>query len=428
MALRGEFTPPGDKSVSHRLVLMSILADGEMSVSGLSDSEDVKSSLNIFRTLGGEVLGAGSNLILKGLGGSLKTNPEDLVELDCGNSGTTFRLAGGVLAGFPGRYLLDGDSQLRRRPMERLADPLRQMGALAETTGGRAPMTLTGGGLHGIEYVNNDGSAQIKGAVLMAALSADSPTKIIEPIPTRDHTEKLIHDLGGKIIVCGPEITLTPSRLTLPESLFIPGDPSAAAFFLIGAALMEDSAVTARNILLSGPRIGFLKVLDRMGAAIDIGLEREKPEPNGYVTVEYNGHLTATEVTREEIPSVIDEIPMLALAAACADGVSVFRQVRELRHKETDRLTAIKHQLGAMGVRVWVENDDLFIEGPTKAFVPESLDSGGDHRLAMMLHMTLVTAGLNLPVLGDESIPISYPGFKRDLNRLLGRAEPESQT
>ena len=422
MALRGEFSPPGDKSVSHRLVLMSILAEGEMSVTGLSDSDDVKASLNIFRAVGGEALGGCSKIVIQGLGGQLKIDPRELVELDCANSGTTIRLAGGVLAGLPGRYLLDGDSQLRRRPMERMADPLRQMGAHIETNGGRAPVTLTGGALHGIEYVNNEGSAQIKGAVLLAALSADSPTRVIEPIPTRDHTEKLISDLGGKISLCGQEITVTPSRLTLPETLFIPGDPSAAAFFLIGAAIMPDSRVTARNMLLSSARIGFLKVLDRMGASIDIGLEQEKPEPNGSVSVEHDGPLTATEITREEIPSVIDEIPMLALAAACAEGVTVFRQVRELRLKETDRLTAIKHQLGAMGVRVWVDNDDLFVEGPTKAFVPESLDSGGDHRLAMMLHMALVAAGLNLPVLGDESIPISYPGFKRDLDHLLGRS------
>jgi len=419
MPLRGEFTPPGDKSVSHRVVLLSILAEGEMSIEGLSDCEDVKNSLGIFRAVGGEARGSGSKWTLKGLGGRLKISQE-ILELDCGNSGTTIRLAGGLLAGLPGRFLLDGDRQLRRRPMERLADPLRQMGARVETESGQAPVSIRGGGLHGIEYVNNEGSAQLKSAVILATLSADSPSRIIEPIPTRDHTERLVSAFGGKIVTDGSLIEVSPARLSLPDTFQVPADPSSAAFFLIGAAIIPDSLVTARNILLSGARIGFLKVLDRMGASISINLERELPEPNGSVTVEYSGPLTATEVSREEVPSLIDEIPMLALAAATAKGVTAFRQVRELRLKETDRLTAIKHQLGAMGVKVWVENDDLFVQGPTKVILPESLDSGHDHRLAMTLHLALTASRACIPVLGEESIVISYPGFKEDLARLSG--------
>ena len=418
MPLKGEFTPPGDKSVSHRVVLMSILGEGEIFIDGLSDCEDVKSSLSVFGAVGGEARGSGSKWILKGLGGRLKIDPQEVVELYCGNSGTTMRLVGGLLAGLPGNFLLDGDSQLRRRPMERLADPLRQMGAVVETKNGLAPMRIKGGGLHGIEYVNNEGSAQLKSAVILATLSADTPSRIIEPVPTRDHTERLVNVFGGKVSVDGSKIEVSPSRLTLPETFSTPADPSAAAFFLIGAAIIPDSLVTAKNILLSSGRIGFLKVLDRMGASISINLERELPEPNGSVIVEYNGELTATEVSREEIPSLIDEIPMLALAAAAARGVTIFRQVRELRLKETDRLMAIKHQLGAMGAKVWVENDDLFVEGPTKVILPESLDSGHDHRLAMTLHLALVASQASIPVLGDDSIGISYPAFKEDLARL----------
>lgn len=418
MPLIGAFTPPGDKSGSHRVVLMSILGEGEISIEGLSDCEDVKSSLSVFRAVGGEARGSGSKWTLKGLGGRLKINPQEVVELDCGNSGTTMRLAAGLLAGLPGHFLLDGDRQLRRRPMERLADPLRQMGARVETEEGLAPLRIQGGGLHGIEYVNNEGSAQLKGAVILAALSADTPSRVIEPVPTRDHTERLVNVFGGKICVDGPRIDISPSRLTLPATFSTPADPSSAAFFLIGAAVIPGSQVTANNILLSSGRIGFLKVLDRMGASIAINLERELPEPNGSVKVEYNGELSATEVTREEIPSLIDEIPMLALAAAAARGVTVFHQVRELRLKETDRLMAIKHQLGAMGARVWVENDDLFVEGPTKVILPESLDSGHDHRLAMTLHLALTASQSSIPVLGDDSISISYPAFKKDLARL----------
>ena len=427
MPLRGEFTPPGDKSISHRIVLASILAEGEVSVFGLCDCDDVKSSLSVFKTLGGEVRGGGRNVTLKGLDGRLAVKPDEVVDLDCGNSGTTFRLLSGILAGRPGRFLLDGDRQLRRRPMERLADPLRQMGAQVETSDGHAPVKIRGGSLHGIEYVNNDGSAQLKSAVILATMSACGSSKIIEPIPTRDHTERLLSLMGAKLTVSGDQMEVFPGPLTLPAELYVPGDPSSAAYFLIGAAMIPDSSVTARDILLSNERIGFLKVLDRMGASISISMDQEKPEPKGQVRVDYSGPLQAVEISREEVPSLIDEIPMLALAAAKAKGVTVFRQVRELRLKETDRLTAIKHQLGAMGVRVKVENDDLIIEGPTKVILPESLDSGHDHRLAMMLRMAAVATEANIPILGEESIAISYPDFMADLDLLSGKksAEPK---
>ena len=423
MPLRGEFMPPGDKSISHRLVLMSILADGEMNVSGLSDCDDVKTSLEIFRALGGEAKGGGSRWTLKGLAAdNLALDPEKLIDLDCGNSATTMRLGCGLLAGLPGSFVLGGDEQLRRRPMERVADPLRQMGAGVETASGRAPVQLRGGKLHGIEYINNDASAQIKGAVLLAGLSASGSTSVIEPMPTRDHTERMINYFGGRVVADGLKLEIFPGRLTLTDDFYVPGDPSAAAYFLTAAALVPDSAVTAKNMLLANARIGFLKILNRMGANIDINLEQEKPDSNGRVAVEYNGKLTATEITSEEIPSVIDEIPILALAAAHAEGTTVFRQVRELRLKETDRLTGIKHQLGALGVRVKVENDDLFVQGPTKIILPDSLDSGGDHRMAMMLHIAALVAKANVPVLGDESIVISYPTFKRDMEKLYSPA------
>jgi 3-phosphoshikimate 1-carboxyvinyltransferase len=374
--------------------------------------------LAIFKALGGEARGHGSNWHIRGLGGKIPHSDEPL-ELDCGNSGTTMRLLSGILAGLPGRYVLDGDSQLRRRPMERVADPLRRMGGQVETCGGKSPVTINGGPLHGIEYNNNEGSAQLKSAVIFAALSADGPTRIFEPAPTRDHTERMLSAFGANVFMYDRQrIEIQPGYPTLPEHFVTPADPSAAAFFIIGAALIPGSDLTARGILLSKGRIGYLKVLDRMGASIAINMEQEKPEPSGNVTVKYNGQLKAAEVEAEEVPSMIDEIPILALAAARAKGVSVFRQVRELRLKETDRLTAIKHQLGALGVKVWVENDDLFVEGTDSFIMPETLDSGHDHRMAMSIHIALALAGKHIPVIGDESIAISYPGFKDDLARL----------
>jgi 3-phosphoshikimate 1-carboxyvinyltransferase len=418
MALRGEFTPPGDKSISQRLVLISILAHGEMSVSGLSDSDDVRVSLEIFRALGGEAHGCGSKWTIKGLGGQTAHQGDEPLDLNCGGSSAAMRLLSGVLAGLPGLYVLDGDDHLRRRPMERVIDPLRQMGARAETTSGRCPLTIRGGGLHGIEYVNDENSAQLKGAVIFAALSAGSPSRVIEPISTRDHTERLVNAFGGRATLNPPCLEIMPGRLELPETFSVPGDLSAAAFFLTGAAIMPDSRVTARNIVLSGSRIGFLKVLDRMGALVSISLEQEKPEPTGSVTVEYAGPLKATEIAPEEVPSLIDEMPILSLAAAWAKGTTVFRRVRELRFKDVDRMMAVKHQLGALGARVRAENDDLSVEGPTKPILPEFLDAARDQQMAMMLHIALAASGAGRPVQGDEVMAGSYPNFKQDLAAL----------
>lgn len=427
MPLYGEFTPPGDKSISHLVVLMSILADGEISVSSLADGEALKNSLGFFRALGGEAKGSGSCWTITGLGGKPRTNPDQLVEINCGNCNTTLNLGSGIVAGLPGRYLLSGWPRLQQCPIERLATTLRQMGATVETTGGEIPLNLRGGNLQGIEYLHNKINDQLKGAVLLAGLSAQGPTVVQEVIPTRDHTETLICILGGLITIDGPQIKVFPGRLTLPQTMHIPGDPSSAAFFLIGASLIPGSSVTAKDILLSKSRIGFLKVLSRMGASISINLEQEKPEPNGQVTVEYAGQLQATEITAEEIPTLIDEIPMLALAATTAKGTTVFRQVRELKKEKTDRLTDIKQQLGTLGARLWVEGDDLYVEGFIKSSkitgpaLPEKLDCGGDYRLAMTLHMALAVTGLNLAVVGDESVAWSYPLFKSELARLYSK-------
>jgi len=420
MPLRGEFTPPGDKSISHRLILMSIAAEGEMTVAGLADGDDVKTSLRLFRALGGETRGPDARLTLTGLGGQVKTDPARPVELDCGNSGTTARLLAGLATGLPGAYVFDGDAQLRQRPMERLAEPLQRMGGRVETTDGRLPMRVTGGSaLQGIKYVNQAASAQLKSAVILATLKAASPSLIIEPVPTRDHTERLVRAWGGHAAL-GPEgLEVRPGRLTLPREMTVPADPSSAAFFLTAAALKPGGRVTARAMLLSPARIGFLRVLERLGAEVNI--KRDQPEedqlePMGRVTVAHKGPLKATEVT--EIPSLVDEVPILALAAAFAEGVTVFRNLGELRHKETDRLAAIHRQLEALGVPARVEGDDLFITGPATLAPPEVLDSGHDHRLAMTLLLARHLAGSRTPVLGEESISISYPGFKADLARL----------
>ncbi|MDR2456600.1 MAG: 3-phosphoshikimate 1-carboxyvinyltransferase [Deltaproteobacteria bacterium] len=416
MPLVGKFSPPGDKSISHRLVLMSLLAESQMLVTGLSRCDDVSRSLAAFRALGGRAEPEEGGLMIHGLSGNLRA--QTLVEIDCGNSGTTMRLLMGLLAGRPGFYRLDGDRQLRARPMKRVADPLAAMGAKIETTGGKPPVSIEGKALSGGDCRVFDASAQLKSAVLLAGLSASSPTTITVPIATRDHTERLIAHWGGKIAVDGLKVTVQPGLLKLSKTFFTPGDPSSAAFLLTGAAMIPGSRVTAKNLLLSYGRIGFLRVLDRMGAKVSLTMERETPEPVGEVTVAYDGPLKATEITEDEVPSLIDEIPVLALAATSAEGQTVFRKVDELRIKETDRLMSIRHQLGALGARVGIEGDDLLISGPTDYIIPHSLDSGHDHRLAMTLVMALKAAKAEAPILGLESIPISYPDFISDLASL----------
>jgi 3-phosphoshikimate 1-carboxyvinyltransferase len=421
MPLRGCFTPPGDKSVSHRLLLLALLGRGEMLIRGLSDCDDVASSLRCFRDLGGKAVPEQEGLRLTGLDRVFPPMPEaGEIELDCGNSGTTMRLLTGVLAGAPGRYVLIGDAQLSRRPMERVAEPLRLMGAKIDTLAGKPPLTITGGSLNSVEYALKDASAQVKGAILMAGLSVSDqgPTVAIEKAPTRAHTERMVDFFKGRISVEGPRISIWPATLDLPESFLVPSDPSSAAFFLTGAAIIPDSRVTASNILLAPARTGFLRVLDRMGAKVSITLTSDTPEPTGEATVEYAGPLHGAEIAPEEVPSLIDEVPILALAASRAEGRTIFRRVDELRIKETDRLMSIRHQLGALGARVKVEGDDLIVDGPTSFIIPENLDSGSDHRLAMTLSMALLAAKAKIPILGSESISISYPGFEKQLEAL----------
>ncbi|MDR1109968.1 MAG: 3-phosphoshikimate 1-carboxyvinyltransferase [Deltaproteobacteria bacterium] len=416
MPLEGRFTPPGDKSISHRLILMSLLAGEEMLASGLSDCDDVRSSLAIFRALGGRAEPEAGGLRLTGLGG--RWEPPEGLELQCNNSGTSIRLLMGLLAGRPGSYLLDGDLQLRRRPMERVAEPLRLMGAKIGTAGGKPPVSIEGQPLRGIEHRLSEASAQLKSAILLAGLQAEGTTTVIEPAHSRDHTERLIDYFGGHIEIDSLTISVSRSELSLPRRFAVPADPSSAAFFLVAASIIPKSRVTAQNLLLSKGRSGFLRVLDRMGAKVSLTMLGDTPEPTGDVTVQHDGPLSATEIAAEEVPSLIDEIPILALAATQARGRTVFHKVDELKVKETDRLMAIRHQLGALGARVNAEGDDLVIEGPTSFIIPESLDSGSDHRLAMTLAIALRAAGASVPISGQGSISVSYPSFGEDLASL----------
>lgn len=413
-SLSGVFAPPGDKSISHRVGLFSLLAGGTCRVENYSPCADCQSTLGAVTALGGRLERQGQVLVLTGAQGRL--NPR--AEVDCGNSGTTFRLLMGLLAGRPGAYRLDGDESLRRRPMERVAAPLRLMGASVSTSEGRPPVTISGSELRGIDYALPVASAQLKSALLLAGLQAVGPTTVYEPAPSRDHSERLLALCGAAISRREGWAKVEASALTLPASLRVPGDASSAAFFLCAAAITPGSRVTAEGVLLNPTRTGFLTVLERMGARLGVTQQGQEPEEWGQVAAEFSSELKATEIAAEEVPLLVDEVPILALAATQARGTTVFHGVEELRIKETDRLAAITSQLGAMGAKLWTEDDRLLVQGPTPLSVPERLESFGDHRIAMTLRLALGLAGGDFAINDEDCAAISYPGFAADLEKL----------
>lgn len=413
MSLQGSVTPPGDKSISHRAGLFSLLASGACRVSNFSPCADCASTLAAVSRLGGKVERQGEEVVLRGAAGELTG-----AAVDCGNSGTTMRLLMGLLAGRPGSFTLDGDASLRRRPMARVADPLKRMGARVSTTEGRPPVTIEGAALSGQRHELAVASAQLKSALLLAGLQAAGETLVIEPHLSRDHTERLLAAMGADITQVDRGWRVRPSAINLPESLRVPGDISAAAFLLVGALITPGSQVTTLGVGLNPTRVGLISVLERMGAKLEVREEGQEPEPWGRVSAAYTPGLMAAEVLPGEIPLLVDEVPILALAATQARGVTVLRSINELRIKESDRIAAIITQLGAMGAKLWDHGEDLFIEGPTPLTPQGSYDSYGDHRIAMTLAVAGVLCGQTLEVAEAACAGVSYPDFYRDLEAL----------
>ncbi|KMY66496.1 hypothetical protein AAU61_15155 [Desulfocarbo indianensis] len=414
MSLKGAVNPPGDKSISHRLGLLSLLAKGRCQVANFSPCADCASTLAAARLLGVGVEQSGDRVALTGAAGELTS-----AEVDCGNSGTTMRLLMGILAGRPGSFTLSGDESLSRRPMQRVADPLNAMGAQVRCREGKPPIAISGAPLHGVEHKLPVASAQLKSALLLAGIQAEGQTLVAEPAPSRDHTELLLKACGADISRQDGLWRVSRSGLTLPPTLRVPGDASSAAFFICGAVVTPGSRVEAHDVLLNPTRAGFLKVLQRMGARIDIQEQGRDPEPWGLVSAAYSPDLRACQVEAWEIPLLVDEVPILALAATQARGVTVFKQVGELRIKESDRLGAIVSQLGAMGAKLEERGEDLLIHGPAKLSAPDhELDSFGDHRIAMTLAMAGEAAGQAPRIKDADCAAISYPGFARDWQRL----------
>ncbi|MDR5693792.1 MAG: 3-phosphoshikimate 1-carboxyvinyltransferase [Armatimonadota bacterium] len=415
--LRGRIFPPGDKSISHRAVMLSAIAEGETVVEGFLWAADCIQTVRCMRRLGVPIEEEAHRLVVHGVGLGGLREAEDV--LDAGNSGTTMRLLCGILAGQPFYTVMTGDASLRRRPMDRVVVPLREMGARIEgRMGGKyAPLSIHGGNLRGIDYSLPVPSAQVKSAVLLAGLYAEGSTTIRESIPSRDHTERMLTVFGAEVSRGTQWVTVKPPERLYGTKIQVPGDFSSAAFFIVAAAAHPRAEVVIQNVGLNPTRTGALEVLREMGAQVEVIPQGEVGgEPVGELFVR-GGPLRGVRIEGDRIPRLIDEIPILCIAAAVAEGETVIEGAGELRVKESDRLAAIAIGLRALGITVEELPEGLVIRGGR--FRGGRVHSFGDHRIAM----AFAIAGLlsEEPVMIEETdcIVISFPGFKEALQQLI---------
>lgn len=415
--LESTISIPGDKSISHRSVMIGAIAAGITDIDNFLPGEDCRSTVHCIRQLGIEVEEISpTHLQVKGKGAGGLTEPENY--LDAGNSGTTIRLLSGLLAGQEFFSVLTGDASIRRRPMARVAEPLRQMGAdvWGRNEGRYAPLAIRGGHLKGINYHTPVASAQIKSAVLLAGLYGDGETAVTEPASSRDHTEKMLQAFGANIQVDGLTTVVRASSLTA-RKVIVPGDISSAAFFLVAGAIIPSSRMTVKNVGLNPTRTGILDVLEEMGARITITNRQENSgELMGDITVEGQG-LKGVIISGDLIPRLIDEIPVLAVASAVAEGRTIIKDATELKVKESNRLKAIATELTRFGADIQETDDGLIINGQ-RNFKGALCNSYQDHRIAMACALMGLLASGQTVVQGAECIDISFPGFQNILNSL----------
>ena len=418
----GELAVPGDKSIAHRALMLSSLADAESRIRGLPDGDDVRATIACLRSLGVKIERSGSDVVAfpvplagegQGRGFATPHGP-----LDCANSGTTMRLLLGMLAGSSISATLDGDASLRRRPMARVIDPLRRMGARIESEDGRAPLRVIGTPLQGRYQALPQPSAQVKSAILLAGLFASGPTTVVEPVATRDHTERLLKAMGAEIYTSGTTVDLRPTRRPLQAiALAVPGDFSSAAFWMAAAGLRTGWSITIRDVGLNPTRTAFLQLLERMGAETMVNETSHEVEPVGSVRV-IGRPLRAIELGPHEVAAAIDEIPALLILATQAEGVTSINGASELRVKESDRIGAMSEGLRRMGAPVDERPDGISIEGPVK-LRGASIDSKGDHRIAMAFAIAGLVASGPTTIEDAEAAAVSYPEFFSNLRGIV---------
>lgn len=421
--LRGRLRVPGDKSVSHRALLLTARANGTSLVTGLSGGDDVLRTADAMRAMGATVAAASGDAVEVTGGTDRLGEPQDAIDL--GNSGTGARLLAGWCAGRPWATVLRGDVSLHKRPMGRVVDPLRRMGAFVDgrSDAARLPLLVRGGNLTGIEYTPPVASAQLKSAVLLAGLDAAGPTVVHEPVPTRAHTEEMLETFGVDLTVDehadgSTTTTLHPKPELEARDVDVPGDPSAAAFWLVAAAVVPGSDVTVEHVYVGPGRAGLIDVLVRMGADVDIAHHTSTVAD---LRVRHSA-LRGTEIEGAEVASLIDELPILAVAAALADGVTTVVDAAELRVKESDRIAAIASEIGGLGVEVDEQPDGFVVRGrPGSALVPKHdaiVRSHLDHRIAMTGAIAALVADRSVTIEGWSAVATSYPGFLEDLATL----------
>jgi 3-phosphoshikimate 1-carboxyvinyltransferase len=440
--LAGSLRPPPDKSISHRAALLAAMADGESRVTGYLDAADTRSTLAAIEALGAEVETTGSevpgatDVRVHGIGlrGPGERAAAERVAIDVGNAGTLLRLLPGWLAGQgAGEWTLDGDESIGRRPVDRVVEPLRQMGASVDARDERLPpLTVRGGNLRGVAYRLPVASAQVKSCVLLAGLLAEGETEVVEPAPSRDHTERMLAAAGVGVDAGTPgpglavrgelparRIVVRPAARLEPVGFSVPGDFSSAAFFLVAALIVPGSRVRLERVGLNPTRVGLLGILNRMGAAIEV--EEGIPsggEPQGVVDARHSS-LAGTRVAAGEVPLAIDELPLVALAGCFAEGETVITGAEELRHKESDRIASVVGAIRALGGEAEALADGLVVRGIGE-LRGGRVDSHGDHRLAMLGAVAGLASSGGVEVAGVEAAAVSYPAFERDLRSLSG--------
>jgi len=424
--LRGQVTPPADKSISHRAALFGAMNDAPVTVRNYLDADDTQSTLNALRALGAGVdESSPGETVIRGVGlhAALETTEG---RLDVGNSGTLLRLLPGWLAGQAGsNWTLDGDESIRRRPIDRVADPLRQMGATVDAREGRfTPMTVHGADLRGIEYTLPVATAQVKSCVLIAGMLASGQTSVTEPAQSRDHTERMLARARVPFERDGLTVRVSATDELELEEITVPADPSSAAFHATAAAIVPRSRIVLCDVGLNWTRTAFFRILERMGGVVVGELEQPQDgnpgaEPNGDLDIT-QAPLEATEVGGDEVPLAIDELPLVALLGCFAEGETVVRNAEELRVKETDRLAATVDGLRGLGADIEATDDGFVVRGDGSPLRGGTIESRGDHRLAMLGAVAGLASEEGVEVLDMAAAGVSYPGFERDLAGLLG--------
>ncbi len=413
--LKGESSPPPDKSISHRAIIISSLSEGKSIIRNFLNAEDPLRTCNAFRQMGINIKEGSRDLVINGKGLNGFKKPEGII--DCGNSGTTMRLLCGVLAGQPFSATLTGDSSLMRRPMQRVIIPLAEMGAVIQSEKGYPPLAIKGGDLKPIDYKSPVASAQVKSAVLLAGLYCDGITSVSEPEKSRDHTERMLKAAGVNIEMKNLKVSVTGKAKLKPLDTTIPGDFSSAAFFIVAGAIVPDSKILIKNVGINPTRTGLLDILKMMGADITLKNKREiSGEPVSDIYINHS-KLKGIEIGGDMIPKAIDEFPILCIAASLAQGTTKITGAKELRVKESDRISSMANELRKMGVEVEELPDGITIKGRER-LKAATVQSYGDHRVAMSMAIAGLVADGETIVKDTECVNTSFPGFVEMLKKL----------